>query len=62
MGNIRKAAVAGTFYLSSKTDLITNINDLLDKAPTFLEVGKAIIAPHAATFIPAQSPHPLIVR
>ena len=47
MGNIRKAAVAGTFYLSSKTDLITNINDLLNKAIDLPEVGKAIIAPHA---------------
>lgn len=47
MGNIRKAAVAGTFYHASPNLLMTYINDLLDKATDQPDTGKAIIAPHA---------------
>ncbi|MCH2206337.1 MAG: AmmeMemoRadiSam system protein B [Lentisphaerales bacterium] len=47
MGNIRRAAVAGTFYYNSPTRLLTYVNELLDHATDQPDVGKAIIAPHA---------------
>ena len=47
MGNIRKAAVAGTFYHAAPDKLRSYINDLLDQAIDQPSVGKAIIAPHA---------------
>lgn len=47
MGNIRRAAVAGTFYYDSPNRLLSYVNNLLDHATDQPDVGKAIIAPHA---------------
>ena len=47
----RPAAVAGTFYPADTTDLQHAVSTYMNEVPTAAPVSKAIIAPHAVTFI-----------
>ncbi len=47
MGEIRRAAVAGTFYPADKEQLSSIIRSYLNEVPDCLKVPKAMILPHA---------------